>query len=96
MRLLQYFILPILLGTLLPAYAIEDARSRYHSMTKLEGSWILSPADRQEGKATQHKLVKPLIGTGTTAMQFKLIGKGSTVQEDLLPGTGKEMVTMYH
>jgi len=29
-------------------------------------------------------------------MSFKLIGKGSTVQENLLPETGKEMVTMYH
>ena len=29
-------------------------------------------------------------------MSFKLVGKGSTVQENLLPGIGKEMVTMYH
>ena len=29
-------------------------------------------------------------------MSFKVIGKGSTVQESLLPGTGKEMATMYH
>jgi hypothetical protein len=28
-------------------------------------------------------------------MSFKLIVKGSTVQENLLPGTGKEMATMY-
>ena len=95
MRLLHYLILPLLLGTTLPANAIEDARTQY-LMTGLEGSWTLSPADQQEGKATQHKLVKPLTGTDTTAMEFKLIGKGSTVQEALLPGTGKEMVTMYH
>ena len=37
-----------------------------------------------------------LIGTDTTPISFKVIGKGSTVQENLLPGTGKEMATMYH
>ena len=65
-------------------------------MTTLQGEWILSPAGQQEGKATQHKLVTPLIGKDTTAISFKLIGKGSTVQENLLPATKKEMVTMYH
>ena len=29
-------------------------------------------------------------------MSFKLIGKGSTLQESLLPDTKKEMVSMYH
>lgn len=29
-------------------------------------------------------------------MSFNLVGKGSTVQENLLPGNKKEMVTMYH
>ncbi len=29
-------------------------------------------------------------------MEFKLIGRDSTVQEDLLPGTVRQMVTMYH
>jgi hypothetical protein len=37
-----------------------------------------------------------LIGTDKTAISFKVVGKGSAVQENLLPGTGKEMVTMYH
>jgi uncharacterized protein YacL (UPF0231 family) len=31
-----------------------------------------------------------------TAMSFKVIGNGSAVQENLLRGTGKEMVSMYH
>ena len=78
------------------AQATDNARPQYMAMTKLQGEWILSPANQQEGKATQHKLVKPLLGTDTTAMSFKLIGKGSTVQENLLPETRKEMVTMYH
>ncbi len=78
-----------------PCYA-GDARSHYDWMKGLEGGWVLSPADKQEGKATEHKLVAPLVGTDAIAMSFKLIGRGSTVQENLLPGTKKEMVTMYH
>ena len=78
-----------------PCYA-GDARDQYNWMKGLEGEWVLSPADKQEGKATKHKLVAPLVGTDAVGMSFKLIGKGSTVQENLLPGTKKEMVTMYH
>ncbi len=37
-----------------------------------------------------------MIGTDAVAMSFRVIGKGSTVQENLLPGTAKEMATMYH
>jgi hypothetical protein len=70
--------------------------SKYNRMKQLEGEWVLSPATRQEGKATQHKVVAPLVGTDAVAINFKVIGKGSTVQENLLPDTGKEMATMYH
>lgn len=83
-------------GTSTYAHAVNSARLHYQSMKDLKGDWILSAAAQQEGKATQHKLVAPLIGTDTTAMSFKMIGKGSTVQEKLLPSTVKEMVTMYH
>ena len=74
----------------------NKALSKYNWMKQLDGEWILSPASSQEGKATQHKVVAPLIGTDAVAIDFKVIGKGSTVQENLLPGTGKEMATMYH
>lgn len=77
------------------AYAIE-AQQIYKSTKALEGNWVLSAADDQQGKATKHKLVAPLVGTDTVAMNFKIVGKGSTVQESLLPGTKKEMVSMYH
>jgi len=73
-----------------------DAQKAYQWMTNLQGEWVLSSADHQQGKATKHKLVAPIVGTDTTAMSFKLTGKGSTVQENLLPGNKKEMVTMYH
>ena len=33
---------------------------------------------------------------GGDNMDHKVVGKGSAVQENLLPGTGKEMVSMYH
>ncbi len=74
----------------------SDAQQIYTSTKALEGDWILSTADNQQGKATEHKIVAPLVGTDTVAMNFKLVGKGSTVQESLLPGTKKEMVSMYH
>lgn len=73
-----------------------DAQKAYQWMNELQGEWALSSADKQVGKATKHKLVAPIVGTDTTAMSFKLVGKGSTVQENLLPGNKKEMVTMYH
>jgi hypothetical protein len=96
MQTQKCIILSVLLVIPFITQATDNARPQYTAMTKLQGEWILSPANQQEGKATQHKLIKPLLGTDTTAMNFKLIGKGSTVQENLLPETGKEMVTMYH
>ena len=74
----------------------SDAQEIYKSTKALEGDWVLSISNKQQGKATKHKLVAPLVGTDMVAMNFKLVGKGSTVQESLLPGTKKEMVSMYH
>lgn len=87
--------LVVILFTVIPFNLFaSDAKTAYESMRQLQGDWFL--AETQEGKATQHKLVKPLLGTRTTAMSFKTLGKGSTVQEDLLPTTKKHMATMYH
>ena len=96
MQAQKYLILSVLMVSPFIAQATDSALTQYQAMTELQGEWSLSPIKQQEGKATQHKLVEPLLGTDTTAMSFKLIGKGSTVQENLLPETGKEMVTMYH
>jgi len=68
----------------------------YKWMQQLEGDWVLSSAESQEGKATSHSVVAPMVGSDLVAMSFRLIGAGSTVQESLLPGTSREMVTMYH
>jgi len=71
----------------------------YNRMTSLlMGEWSLSPEDMQVDTtgAYKHKAVYPLVGTEVTASAYKLIGKGATLQEDLLPNTAKQMVTMYH
>ena len=68
----------------------------YEWLTELEGQWTLSAADVQEGGTKTHPSVEHLLGSDEVAMEFKLVGRGSTVQEDLLPGTERQMVTMYH
>ncbi len=63
----------------------------------LQGEWVLSPADKQTGTDSyRHKAVLPLVGTDVTGTAYKLIGAETTIQEDLLPDTAKQMVTMYH
>ena len=74
----------------------SEATEQFKLMKTLRGAWKLAPASMQEGKATKSKAAAPLVGTNKVAMNFKVIGKGSTVQENLLPGTKKEMATMYH
>ena len=78
------------------ALATPNAVDAYKTLASLQGDWILAPANKQEGGATKKGPAAKLIGTSKTAMSFKVIGKGSTVQENLLPNTGKEMATMYH
>ena len=74
-----------------------DAFDLYDWMSALKGEWKLSPADKQLGtNSYKHKAVLPLVGTDATGISFKAIGYDSTVQEDLLPNTSKQMVTMYH
>lgn len=77
-------------------WAAPPAMDNYKTLTKLQGEWKLASSDKQEGGATMKGPAAKLIGTDKTAISFKVIGKGSTVQENLLPGTGKEMATMYH
>ena len=77
-------------------WAGSDALNNYKTLTMLGGDWMLSPADTQEGGATKKGPASKVVGTDNTAISFKAVGKGSAIQENLLPGTGKEMVTMYH
>jgi hypothetical protein len=78
------------------AEAPTEPTQVYDWLRKLEGEWRLSAADAQEGGTKTHPSVVHLLGTDAVAMEFKLVGRGSTVQEDLLPGTERQMVTMYH
>lgn len=87
-----------LLCLLQPAFAESPTEPTqvYDWLKTLEGEWTLSAADIQEGGTKTHPSVVDLLGTDAVAMEFKLVGRGSTVQEDLLPGTERQMVTMYH
>ncbi|WP_187646804.1 hypothetical protein [Nitrosophilus labii] len=64
----------------------------------LKGDWKLSPKEKQIGTtgAHEHPAVKRLLGTDKTGVAYKVIARDSTLQEDLLPNTMKQMVTMYH
>ena len=95
MKLLRVFLILSSALTLQSVWA-SNAIDHYKALTVLEGDWVLSPAEQQEGGATKKGPAAKMIGTDKTAMSFKVIGKGSTLQENLLPGTGKEMATMYH
>ena len=76
--------------------AAAEPREVYEWMKQLEGEWVLSPLEAQEGNAASHPTVAPLLGTQEVGIEFKRIARDSTIQEDLLPGTERQMVTMYH
>lgn len=63
----------------------------YTSLGALEGEWKLSKTEKQQGSC--HFEEGNIVDVG---ISFKYIGKNTTIQEDLLPGTEKQMVTMYH
>jgi len=96
MNILKNMILLIVAFYISSVWAASSVLDNYKTLTLLQGDWKLAPANEQEGGATKKGPAAKLIGTNKTAMSFKVIGKGSTVQENLLPGTGKEMATMYH
>ena len=74
-----------------------DAFDMYELVESLSGEWVLSPASKQIGTSSyKHKAVMPLMGTQKVGISFQSIARNSTVKEELLPNTAKEMVTMYH
>lgn len=92
------FCLLVAVSLISSGYAEDaDAFDVYDWMESLEGEWTLSPTDKQTGTDSyKHKAVLPIVGTDATGIAFKSIGRKSTIQEDLLPNTAKQMVTMYH
>lgn len=69
----------------------------YDEMTEMfDGEWTLSIESKQTGTSSyKNPKISFLVGTDATAISYKTIGQGSTLQEDLLPNTKKQMVTMY-
>ena len=97
-QLLSLALVTLLLPSLSSAKEMEPIDYYEYMREALVGNWKLSPASEQKDTtdAYKHKYVLPLVGTDKTAVAYKLIGYGSTLQEDLLPDTKKQMVTMYH
>lgn len=63
----------------------------YKWLGNLEGEWKLSKTEKQQGSCHFEEGEEPDVG-----IAFKYIGRNTTIQEDLLPGSEKQMVTMYH
>lgn len=62
----------------------------------LDGEWSLSAESKQTGTSSyKNPAISFMVGTNATGIAYKTIGKGATLQEDLLPNTKKQMVTMY-
>jgi hypothetical protein len=86
-----------LLSTFSTAKEVEPLDIYEHMRTALNGDWKLSAADKQlDTTSYKNKYVLPMVGTNTIALAYKDIGFGSSLQEDLLPNSKKQMVTMYH
>ncbi|HIP36066.1 MAG TPA: hypothetical protein EYG85_04365 [Crocinitomix sp.] len=72
----------------------------YNGMSMiLSGTWSLSKESEQIDTTGAHKnkAIAHLLGNSDAiGTQYKLIGRGATLQESLLPNTKKTMVTMYH
>jgi len=65
----------------------------------LADTWSLSAAEKQIDTTGAHKnpAIVHLVGDeNATGTEYKVIGRGATLEEILLPNTMKSMVTMYH
>ncbi len=97
-KLLLLLTLFVTLSTAVTAEEKDPLEIYEYMRIALAGEWKLSPQEQQIDTTGAYKnpLVFPLVGTEATAVAYKEIGFGSTLQEDLLPNTKKQMVTMYH
>ena len=88
----------VLCSVFINAETFEPIDIYEYMQSVLVGEWSLSSEDKQLDTtgAYKHKYVYPLVGTKDTALAYKEVGYGSTLEEDLLPSTQKQMVTMYH
>jgi len=96
-KLLLTLTILVALSSPLSAQTLEPIDIYEHMRKALNGDWKLSAEDKQiDTTSYKNKYVLPMVGTDTTALAYKDIGFGSSLQEDLLPDSKKQMVTMYH
>jgi len=73
------------------------AQKIYDRMADLmKGEWKLSPEEKQIETTGAHKSVQEFLGKDLPMTNYYIKGKGTTLEEQMLTGTKKEMVTMYH
>jgi hypothetical protein len=76
------------------------AKEVYDRMVEiLSDSWYLSEEEKQVDTTGAHKnkMIAHLVGDDeAVGTRYKVIGRGATLEEVLLPDTMKSMVTMYH
>ena len=84
-------ILITLLATLtltISAHAQMSSTEVFETLQSFDGEWDFVPGE-QRGSCTKG-------ADGDAAIEFKMIGKNTAVQENLMPGSAYQMVTMYH
>lgn len=85
------FALTVKLLLITSAHAQMTSEDAFRTLTLLEDTWGKWEfiENQQRGSCTKGK-------NAISPIQFKLIGKGTAVQEDLMPGSAYHMVTLYH
>ncbi len=91
-------ILMLCAALLVTSHAEEpDGWEMFEWLEALKGVWVLSEPSKQVGtESYRHPALEGLAGSNTPGVVYKLIGAETVVEEDLLPDTPKQMVTMYH
>ena len=95
--ILSLSILGLLFSSTCSAEEMEPMDVYNHMIKVLGGEWSLSSVEKQTGTSSyKNPAISHLAGTKENAIAYRVIGRGATLQEDLLTNTKKEMVTMYH
>jgi len=76
------------LSLMLSAHAELSSDEVFETLQSFKGEWDFIEGE-QRGSCTRGK-------EAVSAIEFKMIGKNTAVQEDLMPGSAYQMVTMYH
>lgn len=103
----KILLLGVLLGVL--SFTILDAKEEQKKLSPMDvynrmvmvlsDTWYLSEEKKQIDTtgAYKNKAIAHLVGNDEAiGTEYKVIGRGATLEEILLPDTMKSMVTMYH